>query len=97
MGRNPLRIVKREQQILRVQAASFHTPLHEALEQQLRAEVLTTVQTLLEAALVEEVLAVRRTLPVPPRRSGYYTRMLDTRYGRIPALRVPKLRTGNKT
>ena len=31
-----------------------------------------------------------------PRRSGYYPRELDTEYGRIDDLSVPKLREGNE-
>ncbi len=91
-----MNIKAREQQILRVQAASFHPQMNEALEKQLRADVVTTVQRTLEAALVEEVIAERTKMLVPPRRSGYYQRVLDTQYGRIPHLHVPKLRAGDK-
>ncbi|MCP5015634.1 MAG: hypothetical protein GY938_10215 [Ketobacter sp.] len=91
-----MRIVEREQQILRVKAASFHAQMDEALEKQIRADVLATVQNTIEAALVEELLAERSQFLGSPRRSGYYRRVLDTQYGRIPDLRVPKLRWGNK-
>lgn len=91
-----MNIAAREQQILRVQAASFHPQLAEALENRLRADVITTVQSTLEAALVEEIIAERAKMVRPPRRSGYYPRVLDTQYGRIPQLHVPKLRASNK-
>ena len=86
----------REQQILRVQAASFHPPLKAALEEQLRADVVATVQSTVEAALVEEVIAERAKMAVSPRRSGYYQRVLNTQYGQIAHLHVPKLRASNK-
>ena len=91
-----MNVAAREQQILRVQAASFHPQLDEALENRLRGDVITTVQSTLEAALVEEVIAERAKMARPPRRSGYYPRVLDTQYGRIPQLHVPKLRAYNK-
>lgn len=91
-----MRIVEREQQILRVKAASFHPQMKEALEKQIRAEVITTVQSTIELALVEELLAERNKMSVTPRRSGYYSRLLNTQYGRISEMMVPKLRFGNK-
>ena len=72
-----MKIAEREQQILRVEAASFHPQLDAALEAQLRANVILTVQSTLEAALGEEVEAERAKMFVPPRRSGYYERVLD--------------------
>jgi putative transposase len=90
-------IAQREQQILRIKAASFHSELDEKLQQQLRAEVVSTVQTTLEAALLEELQADLQTMgEAKPRRSGYFKRRLDTQYGRIDALAVPKLRHHNK-
>jgi len=91
-----MNIAEREQQILRVEAASFHPHLDAALAAQLRANVILTVQSTLEAALVEEVEAARAKMSVPPRRSGYYPRVLDTQYGRIADLHVPKLRNHNQ-
>jgi transposase-like protein len=91
-----MKIVAREQQILRIKAASFHPQLNEDLANQIRAEVIATVQNIIELALVEELLAERNKMPVVPRRSGYYPRILNTQYGRISKLRVPKLRFGNK-
>jgi transposase-like protein len=91
-----MNIAEREQQILRVEAASFHPQLDAALAAQLRENVILTVQSTLEAALVEEVEAARAKMFVPPRRSGYYQRVLDTQYGRITDLHVPKLRDHNK-
>lgn len=91
-----MKIVAREQQILRIKAASFHPQLNEDLANQIRAEVIATVQNIIELALVEELLAERNKMQVVPRRSGYYSRILNTQYGRISKLSVPKLRFGNK-
>ena len=72
--------------------------------QQVRGAVLTTVQTVIEHALREEVatyLGCARYAHLPCGRtpestlSGSYSRALMTQYGGIPALRVPKLRRGN--
>lgn len=84
--------------ILRIQAASFQSELDEALRQELQTRVISTVRNVLEGALVEELGADLRNWKGPrPRRSGYYPRILDTQYGRIPDLQVPKLRWGNDT
>ncbi|NJR53093.1 MAG: hypothetical protein HC780_29595 [Leptolyngbyaceae cyanobacterium CSU_1_3] len=86
-------ITEREQQILRVKAASFQPELDEALEQTLRTAVLEAVKTTLESALEEEVKAELVKLAADrPRRSGYFQRGLDTQYGHLRDLRVPKLR-----
>lgn len=91
-------VALREQQILRIKAASFRSELDEALEQHIRTRVIVTVKAILEAALVEELKTYLHSLSGPkPRRSGYFTRVLDTLYGRIHDLLVPKLRCGNKT
>jgi transposase-like protein len=51
----------------------------------------------LESALAEEVkLALADFGETRPRCSGYYSRVVDTQYGRIEALRVPKLRARNR-
>lgn len=89
-------IAEREQQILRIKKASFQSELDEQLETHMRQQVVLAVQTTLEAALVQEVEADVATLTSPPRRSGYFHRILDTQYGRIESLAVPKLRYGNK-
>jgi putative transposase len=87
-----------EAAILRVQAASFQSELDAALQQELHQRVVATVRGVLEAALVEEVTDDLAHWDGPrPRRSGYYQRITDTQYGRIPDLRVPKLRWGNET
>jgi transposase-like protein len=66
--------------------------------------VVTTVQHVIEDALEEELsayLGVARYTQLPwgrppeATRSGSYQRALLTQYGRIAALRVPKLRRGN--
>jgi len=89
-------IATREQQILRVKKASFQTELNEHLEQHLHQEIVSVVQTTLEAVLVEEVTAQMETLSVKTRRSGYYQRQLNTQFGQVKKLSVPKLRHGNK-
>jgi len=89
-------IANREQQILRVKAASFQTELNEQLRQHLQQEVVSVVQTTIEAALVEEVTAQIGTMTIKPRRSGYYQRKLNTQFGQVENLSVPKLRHSNK-
>lgn len=89
-------IAEREQQILRIKNASFQSELDEQLALHLRKQVMTVVQTTLEAALVEEVTADVARLHPKPRRSGYFQRTIDTQYGRIDRLAVPKLRHSNK-
>lgn len=89
-------IAEREQQILRIKKASFQSELDEALVKYLRQQVVATVQTVLEASLIEEVKMDLATLNQKPRRSGYFQRTLDTQYGRIERLAVPKLRHSNK-
>ena len=89
-------IAEREQQILRIKNASFQSELDEQLELHLRKQVVATVQAIIEAALVEEMVADRVVLNPKPRRSGYFQRTLDTQYGRIDRLAVPKLRHSNK-
>ena len=92
-----MNISEREQQILRIQSTSFQPELSSALELELRQAVVGVTQASLESALVEELLAEReRHGESFGRRSGYFSRVLDTAYGRIQRLRVPKLRSGNK-
>ena len=67
------------------------------LENTLPTEVVRVIKTTIEAALVEELESFRSSRSGPQaRRSGYFHRLLDTQYGRIPALRVPKLRSDNR-
>lgn len=89
-------LAEREQQILRIKSASFQSELDEQLDLHLRNQVVAVVQTTIEAALVEEVIADIADLHPRPRRSGYFQRTLDTQYGRIDRLAVPKLRHSNK-
>lgn len=91
-----MRLTEREEQILRIKSASFQSELNEQLEAQLRQQVIETVKTAVEAALVEEVKADRAKMMPQPRYSGYYGRRLNTRYGQIERLSVPKLRHSNK-
>ncbi|OYQ66944.1 hypothetical protein B9G53_02665 [Pseudanabaena sp. SR411] len=89
-------IAKREQQILRGKATSFQPELDEALEQAMKSAVLEVAKTVLESALEEEVKAELAKLASDrPRRSGYFQRGLDTQYGHMSNLRVPKLRRHN--
>ena len=89
-------IAKREQQINRIKSASFQAELNEQLKEHLQEEVVSVVQTTIEAALVEELSTQLAEMSVKPRRSGYYQRQLNTQYGQIEKLSVPKLRYGNK-
>ena len=92
-----MKISEREQQILRIRSTSFQPELSTALESKLRQAVVEVTQATIEAALVEELLAERaRQGESFGRRSGYFSRVLDTEQGRIETLRVPKLRSGNK-
>ncbi len=89
-------IVTRKAQILRVQAQNPYPELKEALQEKLDTEVLGVTQSVLEAALCEEVQAHLNQVPGErPRRSGYFKRVLDSEHGRIAALSVPKLRHSN--
>ena len=90
-------IAEREQQILRVKSQSFQSELASELEAALRTEVALVIKATIEAALVEELEGFRASRSgSQPRRSGYFPRLLDTQYGRIPDLRVPKLRSNNQ-
>ena len=90
-------IAQREEQILRVKAASCQSELNEALQQRIQEQVVASVKAILEAALDEELAADLATWRgTKPRRSGYFERATDTQYGRIADLQVPKLRWGNK-
>ena len=89
-------VKEKEEQILRIKQASFQSELSEALQSQIRKRVVATVQAIIEEALVEEIKQDIEQLPCVARRSGYFSRILDTQYGRIDQLAVPKLRYGNK-
>ena len=89
-------IAEREKQILRVSQQGFHPQLNEALTSKLKTEVVDTVKTVLESALKEEVTEFLKAREKKPYRSGYYSRGVNTQYGQISDLAVPKLREGNK-
>ena len=100
-------IAEREIQIQRIWRNSFQYELDEALETRLRQSALVGVKAALEAALIEELdvqlgfgryvrLATGKK-PPEQQRSGFFQRQIDTSYGYIPHLRVPKLRRGNKS
>lgn len=89
-------IAQRKEQILRIKAASSFSELNEQLEEEIRREVVKTVQSVLEESLQAEVSAHLEGLETErPRRSGSYKRGLSTQFGYIPDLAVPKLRFGN--
>jgi transposase-like protein len=89
-------IAEREKQIIRIKEASFQAEMDEQLEKHLREQVIEAVQATIEAALVEEIQVELETISPKPRRSGYFARALDTQYGRIKRLLVPKLRHNNQ-
>jgi putative transposase len=89
-------IATRKEQIIRIQSQSPYPELHEALQAQLNAEVVEVTQSVIETALREEVQEhLNQCIGERPRRSGYYKRVLDSEYGRIEDLSVPKLRHSN--
>lgn len=92
-----MNIAEREEQIIRIQSQSPYPQINQALQETLRAEATRVTQAIVEAALVEEVQAhlEQQQTDQRPRRSGYYQRTLDTQYGRIEELSVPKLRRDN--
>lgn len=85
---------------------SFQTELNDALHEAVRANALLGIQATLEAALdheLEAYLGFARYARLgsgrkaaAQHRSGFFERRLLTEYGPISALRVPKLRTGNR-
>jgi putative transposase len=82
-------------QIQRICRRTFQSELESALEAQLRGVAVSGVHAALEQALREELSAHLATQTVRPYRAGTFTRQVDTLYGHIPNLHVPKLRTGN--
>ena len=90
-------LAEREEQIIRIQSQNSPPELLAALEATLKREVMRVTKSTIEATLVEELEAERKSKTGPqPRRSGYFSRVLDTEYGRIKEFQVPKLRWGNK-
>ena len=89
-------IAEREAQIIRIQSQSRYPHINQALQGALQDEATRVTQSTVEAALVEEVKAyLAQCSGDRPRRSGYYQRTLDTQYGRVERLSVPKLRKNN--
>ena len=92
-----MKLAEREEQIIRIQADPSRSDLVAALQATLKQEVISLSKVTIEAALVEELQAEREGQSgQQPRRSGYFSRTLDSEYGRIEQLQVPKLRWGNK-
>ena len=99
-------IAERKDQVDFIWKSSFQYELEEELKQTLRQGALVGIQTALETALIEELneeigCEPYERLPEGPRppemqRSGFFGRQLDTEYGRINDLKIPKLRRGNK-
>ena len=59
--------------------------------------IFTHAECGLEASLVEEVkVSLADMGNQKPRRSGFFQRTLDTQYGHIADLKVPKLRHSNE-
>jgi len=91
-----MKIAEREEQIIRIQSQSRYPQINQALQEALEIEAIRVTQATVEAALIEEVQAhLDQCSGNRPRRSGYYQRTLDTQYGRLEALSVPKLRQDN--
>jgi putative transposase len=91
-----MNIVKRKDQIIRIQSQSPYPDLQEALQEKLNAEVIGVTQRVIETALQEELQEhLNQIIGKRPRRSGYYKRVLDSEYGRISDLSVPKRRHNN--
>jgi transposase-like protein len=87
-----------------MQALFTGSPLLEDLRQTTQRAARSAVQDILEQALQEELTAylgfgpyerLEECKPAAQHRSGYFTRTLDTTFGRLEVLRVPKLRRGN--
>jgi len=92
-----MKLAEREDQIIRIQADPSQSDLVAELQATLKQEIINLSKVTIEAALVEELEAERQEQSGPqPRRSGYFSRRLDSEYGRIEQLQVPKLRRGNK-
>jgi len=90
-------LAERETEIIRIQSQDSPPELLATLEATLKWEVMMVTKSIIEATLVEELEADRQSQTGPqPRRSGYFSRILDTEYGRIDRFQVPKLRWGNK-
>jgi len=91
--------------IERIRATCFQHPVSAALQEQLEEMVLAVERAVIEEALEAELsqyLGFERyertgeAKPPEKQRSGHHPRGLETQYGVIEKLRVPKLRRGNK-
>lgn len=89
-------ILEREEQILRIRTQGIHPNLSDKLSETLRTTVISAVKTVMEGALQEEMSEfLAQVEGAKPQRSGFYPRGLNTQYGTIPDLQVPKLRRRN--
>ncbi|NJM45459.1 MAG: hypothetical protein HC860_04230 [Alkalinema sp. RU_4_3] len=89
-------ILEREEQILRIREQGIHPDLSDKLNETLRTTVISAVKAVMEGALQEEMSEFLAQIEdEKPQRSGFYPRGLNTQYGTIPDLQVPKLRRRN--
>ena len=87
-------LAEREAQIIRIQSQDSSSEVLTALQATLKREVMMVTKFIIEMTLVEELETERQTKTgLQPRRSGYFSRVLDTEYGRIEQFQVPKLRS----
>lgn len=94
-------------EIHRIWRSSFQTELDDALEAELRRSAVVGIKATLESAVRAELdryLGFGRyerqpsgKKPPAYQRSGSYRRQVETEYGPMADLQVPKLRTGNRT
>jgi transposase-like protein len=89
-------IATRETEILRIKETSANSIVQTKLQETIKNQVIGVVKTAIESALVEELVTHRTNLANSPRRAGYFHRCLQTKFGEISKLTVPKLRFGNK-
>ncbi|MCZ7575380.1 MAG: transposase [Ardenticatenaceae bacterium] len=99
-------IAEVKDEIHRIWRSSFQTELDDALEAELRRSAVVGIKATLESALRAELdrylgfgrYARQPSGKKPPeyQRSGSYRRPVETEYGPIADLQVPKLRAGNR-
>lgn len=74
-----MKLAEREDQIIQIQADPSQSDLVAELQVMLKQEIIKLSKVTIEAALVEELQAERKEQSgTQPRRSGYYSRTLDS-------------------